>query len=247
MRAEPSHRAEQASQMLFGEKAEVLAAENGDWLRIRSAIDDYEGWCKRSQVQLISFQEYRKTATYFSGRDNSKLVTDQGEIWLPLGSELYGLRRSQITVLNLTGRFKGKRFAVKKREFTPEMIAHWATQYLNAPYQWGGRSSAGIDCSGLSQMVFKLCGISLPRDAKDQAKTGKSVDFLQDSQYGDLAFFDNEEGRINHVGILVGPNEIVHATDTAGRVVMDRIDSGGIISTAHRKRTHNLRLIKRYV
>ena len=246
LRAEPAHRSEQVSQLLFGEKAEVLAAIDGGWMHIRCAADDYEGWCKAVQLRLIPLKSYRKTTAYLSAHNNNRLITDRGEMWLPLGSDLFGMKRSTIELPGGNGKFKGKRLSSKKTIFNDEQVSHWAFKYLHAPYQWGGRSMAGIDCSGFTQMVYKLCGKKLPRDAKDQAEAGTPVDFLQDSQCGDLAFFDNAEGRITHVGILLNPNEIIHATDTAGRVVLDRIDTGGIISITQKKRTHNLRLIRRY-
>ncbi len=110
-----------------------------------------------------------------------------------------------------------------------------AMKYLYAPYQWGGRSIAGIDCSGLTQMAFRLCNHPIARDASVQATEGELVDFLQHAQCGDLAFFDDKEGKIVHVGILLDSQTIIHATDTAGHVVIDRIDPGGIISISHEK------------
>jgi hypothetical protein len=246
LRSEPSHRSEQVSQLLFGEKAEVLAAHADEWMHVRCAADEYEGWCKAAQLQLIPFKSYRKAATCFSAHNSSRLITDLGEMWLPLGCDLLGMKRGSIELPGTLGVFKGKRLPFKKTAFNDEQVPYWAFKYLHAPYQWGGRSMAGIDCSGFTQMVYKLCGKGLPRDAKDQAQEGTSVDFLQDSRCGDLAFFDNAEGRITHVGILLHPNEIIHATDTAGRVVLDRIDTGGIISVTQKKRTHHLRLIRRY-
>ena len=114
--------------------------------------------------------------------------------------------------------------------------------FLNSPYLWGGKSSFGVDCSGFTQQVFKLMGIGLPRDAYQQVSTGETVDFLQLACCGDLAFFDNENGDITHVGILLSSNSIIHAS---GYVRIDTIDHLGIINILTGKRTHNLRIIKR--
>jgi cell wall-associated NlpC family hydrolase len=164
-------------------------------------------------------------------------------MWLPMGCDLKG---GKIKLGNEQGSFKGKKLAYKDLQLNCESIKAVAMQYLYAPYQWGGRSVAGIDCSGLTQMAFKLCGKELPRDAALQAQDGDAVDFLQHGRCGDLAFFDNAEGKIVHVGILLDHDTIIHATEMLGRVTIDRIDQGGIISTTLRKRTHQLRLVKRY-
>ena len=177
------------------------------------------------------------------GRNTDKIVFESSEMWLPLGADLL---RSKVVIGTQTGKFKGKKLELNKLEATANAIAENALIYMNAPYQWGGRSSAGIDCSGLTQMCFKICNRKLSRDASQQAMEGEVVDFLQHGQRGDLAFFDNAEGKINHVGILLDNQSIIHATDAAGRVVIDKIDQGGIISTMLRRRTHSLRMVRRY-
>lgn len=108
---------------------------------------------------------------------------------------------------------------------------------------WGGRSNAGIDCSGFSQVVYKHFGISLLRDAYQQAESGKAIDFLTEIRAGDLAFFDNEAGRITHVGIMIDHETIIHA---AGRVRVDKMDNEGIFNLDINKYTHRLRIVKRY-
>jgi gamma-D-glutamyl-L-lysine dipeptidyl-peptidase len=118
-----------------------------------------------------------------------------------------------------------------------------ALQYLDTPYSWGGKSKCGIDCSGFCQQVFKQFGIKLPRDAYQQAEHGEVVGFLLEAQTGDLAFFDNEEGKITHVGLMLSPDEIIHAS---GKVRIDKIDNQGIIHSETGARTHKLRIIKRY-
>lgn len=247
VRAEPSHRTEQVNELLFGERAEVLEINDKEWARIRCEWDGYEGWCRAGQLTFISYKEYRKAPKFITAKQTDKLLFEQGEQWLPLGADLFGLRGGKIMTGNYLGKFKGKKSEIKKLSPDCEGIKHAALQYLHAPYLWGGRSMAGIDCSGLTQMAFKLCGKSILRNASQQATEGQTVDFLQNAECGDLAFFDNADGKIVHVGILLDNQTIIHATETSGRVVIDRIDPGGIISTSLKKRTHTLRVIKRYL
>jgi hypothetical protein len=243
LRKEPSHRAEQVSQLLFGEKAEVLTIEGDNWALIRAKFDEYEGWCKFSQLEIISKKSFQKEIKYISTRHTGKLVVGDSEIWIPAASEW--TQRHICTEMG-EGFFKGKKTKWGELRFEKEALYKAATQFLRTPYQWGGRSVAGMDCSGFSQVVYKLCGKQIRRDASQQASEGMTLDFLQNARIGDLAFFDNQEGRINHVGILLDPQTIIHATDTSGCVVVDKIDPSGIISNKLKKRTHNLRLIKRY-
>ncbi|RYZ55444.1 MAG: hypothetical protein EOP49_02810 [Sphingobacteriales bacterium] len=243
VRKEPSHQSEQVTQMLFGEKAEILEVDGNDWARIRTDWDDYEGWCRVSQLGLLQRKEYSKERKFLSGRNSDTIKFEGSESWLPLGSEIM---RSKLLVNGQTGKFKGKKVAISELSPSGEALRTAALSYLHAPYLWGGRSIAGIDCSGLSQMAYKLCNVRIPRDASVQATAGTVVDFLQHAACGDLAFFDNTEGRINHVGMLLDHQTIIHATETSGRVVIDRIDQGGIISKSLRKRTHNLRMVRRY-
>lgn len=242
---EPFHKAEQVSQLLFGEKAEILEANDRDWARIRCEWDGYEGWCKIGQLAIVTRKEYKKMPKFLAATHTDKLVFENGEQWMPLGCDLFGMKGGKATILGNTGKYKGKKLAIADLLLNADNLVNAALKYLYAPYQWGGRSIAGIDCSGLVQMAFKLCGTTITRDAADQAKEGDGVDFLQHAQRGDLAFFDNAEGKIVHVGILLDHDTIIHATDTAGRVVIDKIDPGGIISVALKKRTHNLRFVKR--
>lgn len=246
LRSEPSHRAEQTNQLLFGEKAEVIEINNNEWARIHCAWDGYEGWCKRSQLTIVQKKEFRKDAKYLAGSHGDKIVMAEGEQWMPMGSELR-MKGGKIKAGIEVGKYKGKRMKIKAAALNAESLIRAAKKYLHAPYQWGGRSMAGIDCSGLTQMAFKMCNHSIPRDAADQANTGELVDFFQHAEAGDLAFFDNKEGKIVHVGILIDNQTIIHATDSTGRVVIDRVDQGGIISVALKMRTHNLRVVRRLI
>ena len=122
-------------------------------------------------------------------------------------------------------------------------IPELAYFFLNAPYLWGGKTLFGIDCSGFTQAVLKLVGIPIKRDAAQQAEQGETVNFLPEVKTGDLAFFDNSEGRIIHVGIMLSSNQIIHAS---GRVKIDSIDDQGIYSAELGRYSHHLRIIKRF-
>jgi len=245
LRKEASHRAEQVSQLLFGERAEILKIEQETWAYVRCLYDDYEGWCKLSQLKIITKKEFNRSPRYIVSGHQSKLLFEEGEMLLPAGSDLFGLKKGKISINLYEGKWKGKKTAVSELTPDPEQLKQIALSYLYAPYQWGGRGLSGIDCSGLSQMVLKQCGIKLLRDASQQVTQGETIAFLQEAKCGDLAFFDNAEGRINHVGILLDSNHIIHATEVAGYVVIDKIDQQGIVSKIYRKRTHSLRMIKR--
>ena len=85
-------------------------------------------------------------------------------------------------------------------------------------------------------------GIYLPRDAYQQAEEGDPVEFVELAECGDLAFFDNAEGRIVHVGVILPEQRILHAS---GRVRIDSLDQQGIFNAEEKRYTHQLRLIKR--
>jgi cell wall-associated NlpC family hydrolase len=119
-----------------------------------------------------------------------------------------------------------------------------AYQYLNSPYLWGGKTPFGIDCSGFTQMVYKLNGYKLLRDASQQSTQGEVLSFIEESEPGDLAFFDNEEGKIIHVGIMLENNYIIHAS---GKVRIDRLDHLGIYNAEINRHTHRLRVIKKII
>lgn len=246
VRAEPSQRAEQISQLLFGEKVEVLTQEKGDWLLIRGEWDNYEGWVKETQICIIPYKLYRKKSTVLSASTQDFIYFQDGKFLLSPGSDLFRIRRREMTFGNRVFIFKGKKKQLKDAHFSKEQLRYWSHLFLGSPYQWGGKSLMGIDCSGFTQIVFKMMGKRLPRDAWQQAEEGTLIDFLQSAHCGDLAFFDNEEGKIVHVGILLDQHTIIHATESSGCVVIDAIDNGGIISRNRKMRTHKLRLIKRY-
>lgn len=247
LRAVASHRAEQVSQLLFGETARLLEEDAQGWCRVQGTWDGYEGWCRRSMLYPVGAGEARNGGSNIVINNKGYLqLEDAQEMMLPPGALLWGLRSGTVQIGPVKGCFRGRREKLANLLAAPVRPVENALLYREAPYVWGGRTPAGIDCSGLVQQAFKLSGQAVPRDAYQQAEVGETVDFLQHAQSGDIAFFDNDEGRIVHVGLLVDSSHILHATESSGRTVIDRIDGEGIISVHLRKRTHRLRLIRRF-
>ena len=158
---------------------------------------------------------------------------------ITLGACLNHLDYPEINTENF--RFEGLKSTGQKPK---HQLIQSAFLYLNAPYLWGGKTPFGVDCSGFTQMVYKLNGYVLQRDASQQALEGEPLSFIEESQPGDLAFFDNEEGRIIHVGIIMENNYIIHAS---GKVRIDRLDHLGIYNAETNRHTHRLRVIKKYI
>lgn len=246
LRAEPSDRSEMTSQLLFGDHFTILEVA-GNWVRILTAYDEYEGWIDIKQFEEIEHAAFvaLHDLTNILGLSVSHIATK-----MPANENLQLLAGSNIPkTLDNYFYLRDTRYQLHGpivqplREAFRSGIVDAAKFYLNAPYLWGGRSLFGIDCSGFTQIVFRQFGIRLKRDAWQQAEQGTLVGFLQEAVAGDLAFFDNEEGRITHVGIMLGNDHIIHAS---GRVKIDPIDNQGIFSTDLNRHTHKLRIIKRY-
>jgi gamma-D-glutamyl-L-lysine dipeptidyl-peptidase len=246
LRAEASDRSEMVSQLLFGDNFQILE-RSGAWLRICTAYDDYEGWVDSKQVAEIEKDAYSRlqidTVLGLQLSNEAIRLSDNEKIALLPGSTLpFYEEEGNCGINGVQYKIKGKINNVVPDDFASG-IEKTAKFYLNSPYLWGGRSPFGIDCSGFVQIVFKQFGIRIKRDARQQALQGELVGFLQEAQPGDLAFFDNEEGRITHVGIMLNDHQIIHAS---GRVKIDRIDNQGIYSKDLNRYTHKLRVIKRY-
>jgi len=246
IRAEPGDRAEMSSQLLFGDHVEVL--EKSDrWWKVKSAYEGYEGWMDFRQLVMISLEEFVENHNCKNlvplQVDNTIVAEDGSKYYLSPGSNLPQLSNGFITLGN---RKYELMFDPLKTPETPSLddIQNTAFFFQNVPYLWGGRTFFGLDCSGFVQTVFKLNGLKLRRDAWQQAEEGTLVGFLPEVKIGDLAFFDNEEGRITHVGLMLSPTQIIHSS---GKVRIDPIDDQGIFNQELGKYSHNLRIIKRYI
>ena len=242
LRAEPSDKSEIVSQVLFGEHFEIIE-QLKQWSKIKLQFDDYEGWIDSKQYQKISDTEFKQLSedVIVLNADLIEYITGSNNLLIPipLGSSLSFLNHSDLNKENFE--FEGTKISGIK---TKNHIINTAFMFLNAPYLWGGKTPFGIDCSGFTQMVYKLNGYKLLRDASQQAGQGEALSFIEESEPGDLAFFDNEEGKIIHVGIIMENNYIIHAS---GKVRIDRLDHLGIYNADVNKHTHKLRVIKKII
>ena len=237
LRIEPSDKTEMVSQILYGEHFKILDVRK-KWSRIRAAFDSYEGWIDNKQYLEISKEEFDllesndslicKNLIDFVSDGNNNLLT------IPIGSSLKGLEP-------LEHKFEGETINAPREK---SKLIETAFLFLNAPYLWGGRTPFGIDCSGFTQMVYKLNGYRLLRDAAQQAVQGDALSFIEESEPGDLAFFDNSDGDIIHVGLIMEDNYIIHAH---GKVRIDRLDHSGIYNVDRKLHTHKLRVIKKII
>ncbi len=240
----PNHRSEQVSEMLFGEKARLVELDS-PWVKIRTAWDDYEGWCLYHHLEPIPERTYKKPETWISASHLGHILWEDQIQPLALGSPLSGIKSRAANYKTISGRFKGKRAKAKELTAGADQLVAAAEQYLYAPYRWGGRSIWGIDCSGLVQMSFRLCGLPIARDAAQQWEYGQLLDFPHQCQKGDLAFFGEEGGAITHVGIMVNEHQIIHSSEGNGGVFIDLLDAQGILNLRIKKRTHFLRGLRR--
>ena len=228
-------KSEMINQLIYGDLFEVLE-EKEKWIKIKSMYDDYTGWIDNKQYFKVEDTDklilnkpiYSLDLVEFIENNEKELFT------IPIGSDI-----SNTSLMNHS--FDGKKISGKKDRHSIVNIAH---SFLNSPYLWGGKTPFGIDCSGFTQMVYKINGYSLFRDAKDQATQGETLSFIEESEPGDLAFFNNENDEIIHVGIILKNNHIIHAS---GKVRIDRIDHSGIYNNDLNKHTHSLRYIKKII
>jgi gamma-D-glutamyl-L-lysine dipeptidyl-peptidase len=241
LRSGPTHKSEMLSQILFGEKY-IILDQIGKWMKIESLFDNYTGWIDTDHLQHSESKDNARgnvlvKALLCYKNDKTKLILEPGcEIYNPdfklstftAGSNVYS------TSPDFNETFIS----------TTDSLADTAIKFINSPYIWGGRIPSGIDCSGLSQLVYKIHGITIPRDSWKQSEIGESISFFDLSKPGDLVFFDNEKGSISHVGLMISNELIIHAS---GRVRIDTIDHQGIFKQEVGKYSHHLRTIKRII
>ncbi|WP_188597274.1 C40 family peptidase [Polaribacter pacificus] len=244
LRLEPAHQSEMLSQVLFGEHFKVLE-QRKDWSKVRLFSDGYEGFIDNKQYVEITEELYTKLTSEtpcvtgelidFICGENNQLIT------IPIGSQLPLFDGSHCYIQSDAYSYDGLSY---NSPLPKDELIQKSFQFLNSPYLWGGKTPFGMDCSGFTQLVYKLCGYNLLREAKQQATQGEVLSFIEESEPGDLAFFDNQEGVITHVGIIMKDNYIIHAY---GKVRIDRLDHSGIYNADIKRHTHKLRVIKKII
>lgn len=225
LRADGSDKSEIVTQLLYGESADIIDVSN-NWTRIRTHYDNYEAWMDTKQITPVSDEYLASRKINLIKEPFQSTMTESGRTLLSMGSEV---------TFETTSPTRGHDLS--------ESIVNCAKEFLNVPYLWGGKSFFGIDCSGFTQIIYKIHGIKIPRDTYQQAEKGEVLTFIEEAKPGDLAFFENSEGRIIHVGFILADQKIIHAH---GKVRIDSLDSSGIFNKDQNKHTHKLRFIRSY-
>jgi cell wall-associated NlpC family hydrolase len=245
VRANPSSKEEMVTQLLFGETYFVTESQ-GEWLKIESADDAYEGWI--NELQHTDWDQDAGQAYLVKDFPflEASIENTLERIFLLPGSQLQKTKiEGNHIVFQINNTTYKAHFEVSKQGFfTFTEMKEFALNFISAPYLWGGRTLFGMDCSGFTQLLYKLRGVQLHRDAWQQALLGADVAFLNEVKLGDLAFFDNEEGKITHVGMILENGEIIHAS---GKVRIDKLDSYGIFDEKKGSHSHKLRTIRRII
>jgi len=243
IRRAPKEQSEMISQLLFGEyyiTEEIL----DKWLRITTIFDLYTGWIDRKFFRDAEWEEGReslKNETVLYGKLAEIEMPDGSSQLITAGSSLYffdqvkhefRIGKQKYVIRPLSGEIL----------LSSEIISETARQFMNTPYLWGGRSVYGFDCSGFIQTLFKIHNVSFPRDTSQQVLAGQVIPSLKDALPGDLAFFCNDAGKVNHVGMVMAEGHIIHCS---GWVRIDRLDEKGIFNSEHGIHTHKLMEVRR--
>ncbi len=246
VRNKPDDRSEMVTQVLFGDTYLVLdKTPDSNWIRIKIIYDEYEGWINAKQHHSISeefFLELSQNDYRISTEITSTILYQKKPLTIVIGSIL-PISTNEIFDAAEQFAFNGESKSLNQKR-DPDFILQIASNYLNVPYLWGGKSPFGIDCSGFTQMVFKIAGYPLKRDAFQQEKQGTEVKDPSKIMQGDLAFFSSKNNKVTHVGIVMDKNKIIHSS---GCVRIDNFDEKGIFNEIIGKHTHKFHSVKRIV
>jgi cell wall-associated NlpC family hydrolase len=229
------------SQILFGEKYAVIDRA-GSWMKIETLFDKYTGWIDTDHLQHSESESIE--AGNVLNRSLLCYKNDKTKLVLEPGCEVFNADFENKVFFAGKNQYSTEADFNNKYVLTSDSLVDTAMKFINSPYIWGGRIPSAIDCSGLTQLVYKIHGIPLPRDSSEQSETGKIIDFIDQAEPGDLVFFDNERGKISHVGMIISRGLAIHAS---GRVRIDTIDHQGIFKQEIGTYSHRLRMIRRIV
>lgn len=241
LRSGPSHKTEMLSQVLFGEQYRIVE-QSGVWIKVETIFDNYTGWIDTDHLQHSA--DTGNTNGRVLNRSLLCYRADGTKMVLEAGCQIYDPDFTQKTFCTGNSLYRTSDDFNESFVSSTETPGETALKFINSPYIWGGRLPSGIDCSGLTQLVYKIHGIAIPRDSWKQAEAGESIDFIESAAPGDLVFFDNERGRITHVGMILSRGLVIHAS---GRVRIDTIDHQGIYKPEKKGYSHKLRLIRRVI
>ena len=228
--------------MLFGETCAILE-EKPRWNRIKLDMDGQEGWVDSKMIASMTDEEYKIYCKDFAKSARvvfpiAYAVSENNGQTIPLtaGTRLTNYQNGHFELLGVGFKIDANMVSTNAFEMTEANLLQATRFFLNVPYLWGGKNALGMDCSGFTQTIMGLFGKQLLRNASEQATQGDLVDNLKIAKAGDLAFFDHNDGRISHVGILIDSERVIHCS---GRVKVEKIDEQGLP-------THHLVQIRRY-
>lgn len=248
VRQEASECSEQLTQLLFAQVVTILE-EQPRWTRVCLDEDGQIGWVDRKMIIPMSDAEAQQVAkaaqqaivrmpmAYAVSENNGQTIP------LTAGTHLPNYQDGRFDILGVSFRIDPQMVAEQPLTMNASTWMETVRFFLNIPYLWGGKNALGMDCSGFTQVICSLFGRSLRRNASEQAQQGHEVSGLSHAQVGDLVFFDHEDGRISHVGILLDGERVIHCS---GRVKVEKIDQKGIFSNEPNVGyTHHLVAIRR--
>ena len=240
--------------MLFGELCEIVESqktkEKGQWYHIRLMNDGAEGWVDAKMIAPIDGKDYTAYKKAYASAamvayPMTYAVSENNGQTIPLtaGTRLTNYANGQFELLGVRFRIDPNMVITSPLPLDETHLLQTVRFFLNIPYLWGGKNAMGMDCSGFAQVIMSLFGKTLPRNASEQAKQGRTVNGIEKIKAGNLVFFAHEgEERITHVGIAIDRERVIHCS---GRVKVEKLDEHGIYSAEQNGYSHQLVAIRR--